>query len=46
MCHTDEKRHSEPSIGEEWNYERITGEITIKIGCRHKNYTLHFAKQT
>jgi hypothetical protein len=45
MCHNDGKRHSGPSIGEEWNYERIYGEITIKIDCREK-IRLHFVKQT
>jgi hypothetical protein len=30
------RRHSGPTIGEEWNYERIYAEITIKIDCREK----------
>jgi len=34
MCHNDEKRHSGPGIGQEWNYERIYGQI--KINCREK----------
>jgi hypothetical protein len=45
MCHNDKKRHSGKCIGQQWNSEKVYGEITVKIDCTEK-IRLHFAKET